>query len=61
MRNLFSKESARANNTNLVRTKFKIIQEYRSSFHAIMIRDLYSLNTFWFGLGIEMKGGLIKW
>jgi len=45
------------NNTNFVRTKVKGITRYRSSFHAIMIRDLYSLKTFGFGFGIEMKGG----
>jgi hypothetical protein len=43
--------------TNFVRTKSKSIQEYRSSFRPIMIRDLYSLKTFGSGFGIEMKGG----
>lgn len=57
MINQFSKAGARANNTNFVRTKSKSIQEYRSSFRPIMIRDLYSLKTFGSGFGIEMKGG----
>ena len=49
--NYFEKE----NNSYLVTTKS--IAEFRSSLYVTIYRDLYSLNTFWFGVGIEMKGG----
>ncbi len=63
MSDLFPKRSERAgdyNNSYLVTTKSKCITELKSLFQTTMIRDLCSLNTFWWSIGTEMKGGYKK-
>jgi hypothetical protein len=45
------------NHTNLVSTKTKSITELDYFLNNTILRDLYSLNSFWCSVGIEMKGG----
>ena len=54
--NYFEKE----NHSYLVTTINKSITELRFSLYVTILRDLYSLNTFGSGVGIEMKGGCKK-